>query len=323
VEGAFERIVRVLRSDQRLGAFKTAAKHQRQQEASGSLHGIAHVYRSTNGSRTRIVSSRSGLVESKATGAPISSSTRRIYLIAVAGRSAQERAPRVDSRQPASVSYHRLDLRLFVRVGRQIIEVAPAQPVARADFDFLETVEHVELGQGNPVDTAGDDGLAHQHRVEPAAAPLAPGDCAEFRAGLADPFADFIVQFRREGPIADPRRVGLGNAEHEADVARATARTRGRLSRHCVGRGDIRIGAVIDIEQRALRPFEQHAAALMADLFQFAPHRPREGQHLGRDLGERAQERRRIHLLDARGRGGACCDGRAGARFSPSATKRP
>src|SRR5204862_7775361 len=62
------------------------------------------VAQSVNGSRTRIVSSRSGLVDSIATGAPISSSRRRMYLIAVAGRSAQERAPRVLSVQPSAVS---------------------------------------------------------------------------------------------------------------------------------------------------------------------------------------------------------------------------
>jgi len=50
------------------------------------------------GSRTNIVSSRSGLVESSATGAPINSSTRLIYLIAVAGscpgaRTARRSAP--------------------------------------------------------------------------------------------------------------------------------------------------------------------------------------------------------------------------------------
>ena len=51
-----------------------------------------------------MVSSRSGLVESRATGAPISSSMRRMYFTAVAGRSAQERAPRVLFRQPSRVS---------------------------------------------------------------------------------------------------------------------------------------------------------------------------------------------------------------------------
>ena len=61
-------------------------------------------HRSRKGSRTRIVSSRSGLVERSATGAPISSSTRLIYLMAVAGSSPQERAPRVDPLQPSKVS---------------------------------------------------------------------------------------------------------------------------------------------------------------------------------------------------------------------------
>ena len=46
-----------------------------------------------NGSVTRIVSSRSGLVESSVTGVFVSSSTRRIYLTAFAGNSAQLRAP--------------------------------------------------------------------------------------------------------------------------------------------------------------------------------------------------------------------------------------
>ena len=47
---------------------------------------------SSNGLCIRIVSSRSGLVESKATGQPTNSSMRRTYLIAAAGSCAHERA---------------------------------------------------------------------------------------------------------------------------------------------------------------------------------------------------------------------------------------
>ena len=47
-----------------------------------------------------MVASRSGLVESMATGASINSSTRRTYLMQLAGKSAQERAPAVDWLQP-------------------------------------------------------------------------------------------------------------------------------------------------------------------------------------------------------------------------------
>ncbi len=59
---------------------------------------------SMKGSRTRMVSSRSGLVETSATGVSISSCTRLMYLIALAGRSAQLRAPAVLSLQPSSSS---------------------------------------------------------------------------------------------------------------------------------------------------------------------------------------------------------------------------
>src|SRR5712692_9246002 len=60
--------------------------------------------RSSKGSRTNTVSSRSGLVENSATGASISSSLRRIYLMASALSCAQERAPRVLSLHPSTVS---------------------------------------------------------------------------------------------------------------------------------------------------------------------------------------------------------------------------
>ena len=59
---------------------------------------------SSNGSFIRIVSSRSGLVESSVTGHSISSSMRLTYLIACAGSCAHERAPAVDAFQPSSVS---------------------------------------------------------------------------------------------------------------------------------------------------------------------------------------------------------------------------
>ena len=58
----------------------------------------------SNGFCIRIVSSRSGLVDNMAAEQPISSSSRRTYLIACAGRSAHERACAVFSPQPAMVS---------------------------------------------------------------------------------------------------------------------------------------------------------------------------------------------------------------------------
>ena len=57
-------------------------------------------YQSSHGSVTRSVSSRSGDVETSATGQSINSSILRTYLIALAGKSAHDRAPSVLSLQP-------------------------------------------------------------------------------------------------------------------------------------------------------------------------------------------------------------------------------
>ena len=55
---------------------------------------------SSKGSVTRIVSSRSGEVETSATGQSINSSILRTYLMALAGKSAHDLAPSVLSAQP-------------------------------------------------------------------------------------------------------------------------------------------------------------------------------------------------------------------------------
>jgi hypothetical protein len=76
--------------------------------------------------------------------------------------------------------------------------------------------------------------LAHQHRVEPAAAALAAGDGAELAAALAEPLADLVVELGRERAGADPGRVGLDDAEHEAGAPRAeAAAARRRCRRRC------------------------------------------------------------------------------------------
>ena len=80
--------------------------------------------------------------------------------------------------------------------------------IAGADLDLVEAVQHVELGQRDAVDAAGDAGLAHQHGVEPAAAALAPGHGAELVAALAQLFADGVVQLGGEGAFADAGGVG-------------------------------------------------------------------------------------------------------------------
>ncbi len=103
------------------------------------------------------------------------------------------------------------------------------------------------------------------------------------------------MQLGRERAGADARGVGLGDAEHVADRAGADAGAGRRLPRHGVGRGDVRIGAVVDVEHGALRALEQDAVAALARVVEQLPDRLGVGQDLGRDLAQlaRAAPRRR------------------------------
>src|SRR3546814_8860701 len=74
----------------------------------------------------------------------------------------------------------RFHIRLILGMGRQIVIGLPIQLVTRADLDFIHAVKNVELGERDAGNAAYRRRLAHQHGVEPAAAPLAPGIDAKF-----------------------------------------------------------------------------------------------------------------------------------------------
>ena len=63
------------------------------------------------------------------------------------------------------------------------------------------------------------------------------------------------------GPGADPRAVGLGDADDPVDVARADAGAGARAAGHRVRRRDEGIRAVVEVEERGLRALEQHVLA--------------------------------------------------------------
>ena len=135
------------------------------------------------------------------------------------------------------------------------------------------------------------------------------------RAALAERLADVVVHLvGRERPLANARGVGLADAEHVVDRVRAEAGAGRRLRRHRVGRGDVRISAVVDVEQRALRALEQNALALAPLGIEQRPDRI----HVRQDLAaRRRRDRRRPPAARSRpghGRGAARCDAPAAAR---------
>ncbi len=125
---------------------------------------------------------------------------------------------------------------------------------------------------------------------------------------------DLVVLLGRERPLPHPRRVGLADAKHVADRGRAKTRAGRRLSGHRVGGGHERIGAVVDIQQRALRAFEQDALAFASLLVEQRPHRIHVGQDPRRDARELVMDRRGIRPARARARDARRCGGPAAAR---------
>src|SRR5262249_15768386 len=147
---------------------------------------------------------------------------------------------------------NRLHARLGAFSRRKMVDLTAVETVTNADLELLEAVQDVQLGEGEAVDAAGADGLPHQHGVEPTAAPAPPGPGAELAAAVAYELADGILLLGGERTFADAGRIGLADAEHVADGAGTEAATDGRLRGHGVRGGHERVGAVVDIEQRAL-----------------------------------------------------------------------
>ena len=87
--------------------------------------------------------------------------------------------------------------------------------------------------------------------------------------------ADVVGQLGGEGTGADARRVRLHDAEHVVEHPRADAAAGRRGAGDAVRARHVRIGAVVDVEQRALRAFEQQRFAARARLAGSARRRRR------------------------------------------------
>ena len=146
-------------------------------------------------------------------------------------------------------------------LGREALQELALVAVARAHRDVAEPGQDVGLGQRDPVDAVDPAGVAHGHGVEPAAAAGPARRGPELVASGRDLLPRLVEELGRERPAADPRRVGLGDAEDAVDRpgpdAEPGAGPAGRRAR----RGDEGIGAVVEVEQGALGAFEEDALA--------------------------------------------------------------
>ena len=109
--------------------------------------------------------------------------------------------------------------------------------------------------------------MARGDRVEPAAAPRPAGGGAELAAHAVEHVGDLGV-LGRQRPFADARGVGLHHADDAVHAVRRHARAGAGAARGGVRGGHERIGAVIDVQERALRAFEQDVLAAPHGLVQ-------------------------------------------------------
>ena len=147
-------------------------------------------------------------------------------------------------------------------VVREVVELGSlGAAVARADVQPVEAREHVELRDRERGQRVEPDRVAERDQVEPADAPRAARGGPVLAAALADRVAELVLDLGRERPGADAGHVRLRDAPDLVDVLRPDAGADARGARDRVRRGDERIRAVVDVEQRALRALEQDRLA--------------------------------------------------------------
>src|SRR5690554_2603003 len=166
----------------------------------------------------------------------------------------------------------RLQSGVAVGIAGGFDQVALVVAVAHADADRIQTVEHIQLGQAQTADTVDLDRPTQDHRIEPAAATRTSGGGAELVTAGSQALADIVEQLGGESTGADTGGVGLGDTQHVIQVQRADTGTGGGTAGGSVGAGDVGIGTVVDVQQRALGTLEHDIGTLAAQLVQTGSH---------------------------------------------------
>ena len=149
---------------------------------------------------------------------------------------------------------------------RHLVDPPPVDLVAHAHRHRLQPGEHVQLGEEEVGDAVDPRGVAADHGVEPPAAARPAGGDPDLAADLAQPLAHRVEQLGRERAGADAGGVRLEDPDHPGDPGGADARAdRGAACRR-VRAGHVGVGAVVDVEQRALAALEQDRLAALERL---------------------------------------------------------
>src|SRR5215203_7136625 len=146
--------------------------------------------------------------------------------------------------------------------------------VADADVYLLDRGEHVEQRDGHVRDAVERGGPFHRGQIEPPYPPRPSRGRAVLPPDAPYSVPRIVEELRGHRPVADARRVSLGNADHVLQLPRGDAGAHDRPPDGRVGRRNEGIGAVVVVQERRLAPFEQHTLPIFQRL-------PQEGTRVG------------------------------------------
>src|SRR5829696_2472964 len=135
--------------------------------------------------------------------------------------------------------------------------------VADADVYLLDRGEHVEQRDGHVRDAVERGGPFHRGQIEPAHPPRSPRGRAVLPPDAPYGLPRIVEELRGHRPVADARRVSLGNAYHVLQLPRGDAGAHDRPPDGRVGRRNEGIGAVVVVQERRLAPFEQDTLSVV------------------------------------------------------------
>ena len=148
-----------------------------------------------------------------------------------------------------------------------MIVAGRSDAIAHANFDRLQRVQTVNVGDRQFINAVNHRRLARGYRVEPSTAPRAAGGCAELASHGVQQVGD-LCAFAGQRAFADAGGVRLHHAHHAVHAMRWHAGAGTGAARRRVGGRDKRIRAVIDVEESALCAFKQNIFLLLHGFMQ-------------------------------------------------------